>query len=181
MITQNLSIKILKTIIPNDPSYSSCWHLNKIQANLAWDLGVGNSNVVVSIVDDAIAINHSDLQNIIWVNPNEIPNNGIDDDNNGYIDDINGWDTYSNDNDPSSHSNTSAWSHGTHCAGIAGAHTDNNIGISSVGFGISLMAVKTADNNGSINQVWDGVYYSYSVWSGYHKLFLGKRILFTNK
>ena len=37
---------------------------------------------------------------------------------------------------------------------------DNNIGISSVGFGISLMAVKTADNNGSINQVWDGVYYS---------------------
>ena len=152
--------KDFEDYIPNDPSYSSCWHLNKIQANLAWDLGVGNSNVVVSIVDDAIAINHPDLQNIIWVNPNEIPNNGIDDDNNGYIDDINGWDTYSNDNDPSPHSNTSAWSHGTHCAGITGAHTDNNIGISSVGFGISLMAVKTADNNGSINQVWDGVYYS---------------------
>ena len=152
--------KDFEDYIPNDPSYSSCWHLNKIQANLAWDLGVGSSNVVVSIVDDAITINHPDLQNIIWVNPNEIPNNGIDDDNNGYIDDINGWDTYSNDNDPSPHSNTPAWAHGTHCAGIAGAHTDNNIGISAIGFGVSLMAVKTADNNGLVNQTWDGVYYS---------------------
>ena len=152
--------KDFEDYIPNDPSYSSCWHLNKIQANLAWDLGIGNSNVVVSIVDDAITINHPDLQNVIWVNPNEIPNNGIDDDNNGYIDDINGWDTYSNDNDPSPHSNTPAWAHGTHCAGIAGAHTDNNLGISSVGFGVSLMAVKTADNNGLVNQTWDGVYYS---------------------
>lgn len=152
--------KDFEDYIPNDPSYTSCWHLNKIQANLAWDLGTGNSNVVVSIVDDAITINHPDLQNVIWVNPNEIPNNGIDDDNNGYIDDINGWDTYTNDNDPSPHSNTPAWAHGTHCAGIAGAHTDNNIGISSVGFGVSLMAVKTADNNGLVNQTWDGVYYS---------------------
>ena len=149
-----------KDFIPNDPSYSSCWHLPKIQADLSWDLGKGNSDVVVSIVDDAITINHPDLKDVIWVNPNEIPNNGIDDDNNGYIDDINGWDTYTNDNDPSPFSNTNAWSHGTHCAGIAGAHTDNGIGISSIGYGISLMAVKTADNNGLVNQTWDGVYYS---------------------
>ena len=152
--------KDFEDYLTNDPSYSSCWHLNKIQANLAWDLGFGSSNVVVSIVDDAITINHPDLQNVIWVNPNEIPNNGIDDDNNGYIDDINGWDTYTNDNDPSPHSNTPAWAHGTHCAGIAGAHTDNNIGVSAIGFGVSLMAVKTADNNGLVNQTWDGVYYS---------------------
>ena len=152
--------KDFEDYLPNDPSYSSCWHLDKIQANLAWELGIGSSDIVVSIVDDAITVNHPDLQNVIWVNPNEIPNNGIDDDNNGYIDDINGWDTYTNDNDPSPHSNTPAWAHGTHCAGIAGAHTDNNIGISAVGFGVSLMAVKTADNNGLVNQTWDGVYYS---------------------
>ena len=152
--------KDFEEYLPNDPNYNNCWHLDKIQANLAWDLGLGNNNTVVSIVDDAITINHPDLQGIIWTNPNEIPNNGIDDDNNGYIDDINGWDTYTNDNDPSPHSNTPAWAHGTHCAGIAGAHTDNNQGISSVGFGISLMAVKTADNNGLVNQTWDGVYYS---------------------
>lgn len=146
--------------LPNDPSYSSCWHLPKIQADLAWDLGVGDDNIVVSIVDDAITINHPDLQGVIWNNPGEIPNNGIDDDNNGYIDDIHGWDTYSDDNDPSPHSNTSAWAHGTHCAGIAGAHTNNNLGISAIGHGVSIMAVKTADNNGLVNQTWDGVYYS---------------------
>ena len=146
--------------IPNDPSYNSCWHLDKIQAHLAWDINVGSSDVVVSIVDDAITINHPDLQAVIWVNPNEIPNNGIDDDNNGYIDDINGWDTYTNDNDPSPHDNTSAWAHGTHCAGIAGATTDNGEGIAAIGFGISIMAVKTADDNGLVNQTWDGVYYS---------------------
>ncbi len=147
-------------IIPNDPSYSNCWHLDKIQAHLAWDINVGSSDIVVSIVDDAITINHPDLQDVIWVNPNEIPNNGIDDDNNGYIDDINGWDTYTNDNDPSPHDNTNAWAHGTHCAGIAGAATNNGIGISAIGFGVSLMAVKTADDNGLVNQTWDGVYYS---------------------
>ena len=147
-------------LIPNDPSYNNCWHLDKIQAHLAWDINVGNSDIVVSIVDDAITINHPDLQEVIWVNPNEIPNNGIDDDNNGYVDDINGWDTYTNDNDPSPHDNTSAWAHGTHCAGIAGAATDNGVGIAAIGFGVSLMAVKTADNNGLVNQTWDGVYYS---------------------
>ena len=39
-----------------------------------------------------IDLEHEDLKNQIWVNQNEIPNNGIDDDRNGYIDDINGWD-----------------------------------------------------------------------------------------
>ena len=83
--------KDFEDYIPNDPSYSNCWHLNKIQANLAWDLGTGSSDVVVSIVDDAITINHPDLKDIIWVNPNEIPNNGIDDDGNGFVDDMKGW------------------------------------------------------------------------------------------
>ena len=36
-------------------------------------------------------IEHEDLKGQIWVNEDEIPNNGIDDDNNGYIDDVHGW------------------------------------------------------------------------------------------
>ena len=46
---------------------------------------------IVAVIDSGIDINHEDLQNVIWTNPNEIPNNGIDDDKNGYIDDIHGW------------------------------------------------------------------------------------------
>lgn len=47
--------------------------------------------VIVAIIDSGIDIEHEDLQGKIWVNKDEIPNNGKDDDNNGYIDDIHGW------------------------------------------------------------------------------------------
>ncbi|OMP32253.1 S8 family peptidase [Mangrovimonas sp. DI 80] len=53
---------------------------------------------VVAVIDSGMDIDHEDLNDVIWTNPNEIPNNGIDDDNNGYVDDIHGWnflgDTY---------------------------------------------------------------------------------------
>jgi subtilisin family serine protease len=47
--------------------------------------------VVVAVIDSGVDIEHVDLQGKIWVNKDEIPGNGIDDDNNGYIDDVNGW------------------------------------------------------------------------------------------
>ena len=33
------------------------------------------------------------MENQIWINEDEIPGNGLDDDDNGYIDDWRGWDT----------------------------------------------------------------------------------------
>ena len=47
--------------------------------------------VVVAVIDDGVDIDHPDLKGQIWVNEDEIPGNGKDDDGNGYIDDINGW------------------------------------------------------------------------------------------
>ena len=47
--------------------------------------------VIVAVVDTGIDIDHEDLKSVIWVNEDEIPNNGIDDDKNGYADDVNGW------------------------------------------------------------------------------------------
>ncbi|PTX19457.1 subtilase family protein [Pontibacter mucosus] len=47
--------------------------------------------VVVAVIDSGTDINHVELQGRVWVNKNEIPGNGIDDDNNGYVDDIHGW------------------------------------------------------------------------------------------
>lgn len=47
--------------------------------------------VIVAIIDSGVDIAHEDLKDNVWVNSDEIPGNGIDDDNNGYIDDINGW------------------------------------------------------------------------------------------
>ncbi len=50
-----------------------------------------SKNIIVAVLDTQIDLSHEDLQGQIWKNPNEISNNGIDDDKNGYIDDINGW------------------------------------------------------------------------------------------
>ena len=47
--------------------------------------------VIVAVLDSGIDIDHEDLRSVIWVNRDEIPNNGKDDDNNGYVDDIHGW------------------------------------------------------------------------------------------
>lgn len=47
--------------------------------------------VIVAVIDSGIDIDHEDLNDVIWINKDEIPNNGIDDDKNGYIDDIHGW------------------------------------------------------------------------------------------
>ncbi len=53
--------------------------------------GKKGQKVIVGIVDSGVDINHEDLKGVIWTNPKEIADNGIDDDKNGYIDDIHGW------------------------------------------------------------------------------------------
>ncbi|MEZ4937716.1 MAG: S8 family serine peptidase [Crocinitomicaceae bacterium] len=149
------------TLTPNDPMHSSVWSLGVIQADLAWNISTGNSNVVVAVTDNAIQITHPDLNDAIWTNPGEIAGNGIDDDGNGYIDDVNGWDVGDDDNNPNPLN--SSWDHGTHCSGTVGAETNNGTGVSSIGFGISIMPVKVTTNSASSSSVtngYDGIYYA---------------------
>lgn len=47
--------------------------------------------VVVAVIDGGVDANHEDLKEVMWINEDEVPGNGKDDDQNGYIDDINGW------------------------------------------------------------------------------------------
>jgi len=49
-----------------------------------------DEEVIVAVIDTPVDLEHPVFENRLWVNENEIPNNGIDDDNNGYVDDIHG-------------------------------------------------------------------------------------------
>lgn len=145
---------------PNDFNTSRMWHLDKIKARDAWNIEKGGKNILIAVVDDGIDTAHSEFQSSIWKNTNEIANNGIDDDNNGYIDDIFGWDMADNDNNPSVTSSNNL-SHGTHCAGIAAARTNNNSGISSISYFSKIMTIKCGRNGSSqIFNPYQGVEYA---------------------
>lgn len=53
--------------------------------------GLKPKPVVVAVLDSGVEVDHPGLVKNMWKNPNEIPNNGIDDDGNGYVDDVYGW------------------------------------------------------------------------------------------
>jgi subtilisin family serine protease len=64
------------------------------------------------------------------------------------IDDFNGWDFLDNDNNPEDTGQSEYAGHGTHCAGIASAVTNNRIGIASIGYGCGIMPVRVGDDQG---------------------------------
>jgi serine protease len=146
-------VPLMKTdITPNDPTFPS--HLTQINAQNAWNVFNGSSNITLAIVDNAVMWTHQDLVANTYTNTGEIPSNGIDDDANGYVDDVNGWDVADGDNNAIP-TNT-LMDHGTHCAGIAGARTDNSLGIASIGWNIKIIPVKTTSNGSSTSSIDDG-------------------------
>ena len=74
-----------------DPKDDKAWGVSTEKAYKELLKGKKSSTVVVAVIDNGVDINHEDLKDFIWVNEDEIPGNGIDDDKNGYIDDVNGW------------------------------------------------------------------------------------------
>lgn len=142
-------------ITPNDPTYPSQTHLPQINAPSAWNVFNGNSNITVAIVDNAVMYTHQDLTANTYTNAVEAAGvAGVDDDANGYIDDINGYDVADNDNNAVP-SNT-AMSHGTHCAGIAGACTNNGVGVAGIGWNIKIVPVKCSYNTSAVTNVDNG-------------------------
>jgi hypothetical protein len=155
--------------IPNDYNPQTLWHLDKIAALDAWAWAaanqhkLGNAVIKLAIVDDAVQIDHEDLQDNIYINTAEVPDNGIDDDFNGYVDDYKGYDVAMNDNDANPPSTGEVHSHGTHCAGIAGAVTNNNKGVAAVSYNrLKIIPVRSTRDGVErlITDGYEGVQYA---------------------
>ncbi len=132
--------------IPDDPLFSQQWGLTKIQAPEAWDIVTGTQTIVIAMVDSGIDISHQDLVNRLWVNPGEIPGNGLDDDNNGFVDDVRGWNFVHGTADINDGNG-----HGTQVAGVAAAATDDGVGIAGVCWNCRIMPVRVMADSGVSN------------------------------
>jgi len=155
-------------LTPNDPLSAGAWWYAKMQAEQAWEITKGDTNVVVGIIDTSFDLDHPDLVNQIKYNWND-PINGVDDDNDGYIDNFRGWDlvgkfmtTPQGDNDPSA-PDGSVNPHGAIMSGTCCAQTNNNVGVAAPAFNCKFMPIKCAGDDGSDRLtalVYDGILYA---------------------
>ena len=150
----NYRVPLFATL-PADPYVFYQWYVDDggyadIHLTEAWDLARGDTTVAIAIIDTGVDTGHPDLAGQIWHNAGEIPGNGLDDDGNGLVDDIEGWDFGMGDSDPNPEytpdpSGIDVGFHGTFCAGIAAAATDNGDGIAGAGWKCRIMPLKAAN------------------------------------
>ena len=164
-------IRRTSAIPQNDtnPLMSKQWHLQSESVKNAWkylddkELHDELSNVVVAVIDTGVDYTHPNLLNSMWVNVNEIPGDGIDNDGNGYADDVYGVSTIGNiwdsNGDP-----MDEMGHGTHVAGIIAASADS-MGAVGLAYGAKIMAIKAAGNSGIFNDsdIIEGINYAISM------------------
>ena len=157
LISNSLAFRILPVQLPLAPLPSAFgeglktlyqqpvnWGILRISAPDAWTITHGRSNVVVAVIDTGIDTSIPQLEASMWVNPREIPRNGVDDDGNGYADDIHGWDFRDGDN--SSLIGTDLHWHGTFVAGIIAAQP-GEVPIVGVAPGVRIMDVRFLDSS----------------------------------
>lgn len=140
---------------PTDPYLLDQWGWYNIYADVPYYYGFrGNSSIIVAVIDTGIDLDHPDLIDNIYTNPND-PLGGGDDDGNGYIDDINGWNFVDNNNDASDHDG-----HGSHCSGII-AGNDNTIGVCGVAPDVKILPIKVIETkSGSLGTLAEAIEYA---------------------
>jgi hypothetical protein len=164
---------------PNDPGFSNQYYMQNIHAEAAWNITMGDSNIVIADVDAGVNYNHEDLKDNIKYNAGEIGTdaqghdkrtNGIDDDGDGAVDNWRGWDTagetagnmpISPDNDP--YPEDIQWhgaNHGTLTTGCFGAVANNQTGISGVAPKSKVLAIKIGNAQEQLTGAYEGIHFA---------------------
>lgn len=92
---------------PDDPRYPAQWFFERIGLEGAWQLATGSEDVTIVVVDNGCDADHPDLAEKL--DP--------------------GRDVVDGDDDPAFEPGVRGNEHGTACAGLVGAATDNGLGI----------------------------------------------------
>ena len=109
----------------SDPHFGRQWGLVTIQAEQAWTTADG-TGALIAVVDSGVDLGHPDLASKLVTLPGADFSDGRDADG---PQDENG--------------------HGTHVAGIAGAITNNGVGVAGAAPGARIMPVRVLDAGGS--------------------------------
>lgn len=151
-----------ETTITADSSYSGD-NLDAINADQVHANGYTGNGVTIAIIDSGVDIDHEAFIGRIWSNPNEIADNGIDDDGNGIVDDVHGADITTGNGDVSTSD-----PHGTHVAGIA----------SAVAPDAKIMPIKVESADGTISStdIAKGLYYAADNGANVVNISLGSNI-----
>jgi len=115
----------------NDPMLAQQWGLTRVQAAQAWAIAAPPQRTVyLAIIDTGIDANHPDLAQRMRRHSNGV---------------VYGYNTQVNNADTRDYHG-----HGTHCAGIAAAHTGNGVGIAGVAgvAPVQVMPVKVLNDQG---------------------------------
>jgi subtilisin family serine protease len=117
---------------------------------------------LIAIIDSDIDLSNTALNEKIWFNEGEDPNDNIDNDRNGYVDDVHGWNFY--DNNKYLYNEEDAGNHGTFIAGILfGSELSENYAGILTNYDVSYMCLKVLQSkteSGSIASVIEAIKYA---------------------
>ena len=140
----------------NDPVFNNInqsWYLKAINVEDAWDKSLGDSTLVVAIIDDGFDITNPDFTRKIY-KPRNIP------EGNNFI--------TVNQNSP----------HGTHVAGTSLAASNNRFGSTGIAPNCKFMPIQVWDKNGIVCQTYiiDGILYAINNGASVINLSLGTEL-----